>query len=75
VTSATKRNGVEDPWNGETVAVRREYVSSIERKVFSPARSLLAGGAFAALGGVFYAALGGGAGGGKSGSGGQPGAR
>jgi hypothetical protein len=71
VQTTTKRNGVDDLWNGETVIVRREYVSSIQQRSFSLARSLASGGIVAALGGVLYGALGGGGVSGTT-SGGRP---
>lgn len=63
VTSTVKRNGVEDPWNGESVSVRREYVARTEERRLSRGRTVAAGALLAALGGAFTAVLGGGNGG------------
>src|SRR5688572_28607975 len=59
VTSTRRRNGVEDPWNGERVVVRRAFVSAVQERVFSRRRTAVAALVAAAAGAAVYALIGG----------------
>lgn len=58
LTGTTRRNGVEDPWRGERVVVRRDHVASLAERTFSRGRTAAAGAGFLALGTFLYKVLG-----------------
>lgn len=69
VTTTEKRNGLEDLWKGENVAVQRAQVATLQERRFSRSRTAVAAGIGVGLAAIFYAALGGSLGGGSGGGG------
>jgi hypothetical protein len=69
VTSTTRRNGVEDPWSGEPVVVRRAAVNALEERVFSGRRTAVAAAITAGALAAVYAIVGGITGGSRTGPG------
>ena len=75
VISSIKQNGVEDPWNGEQVTVRRANIASVAQRTFSRGRTAVALGILAAVGAGLGAVFGGGGGASGTPTGGTGGGR